>query len=190
METLSSEYLTLLRKIHSNTKWGNTSVNKNTYPNILNIIDKYNVTEMLDYGAGQGLLKLKLNEERPNVIVHEYEPGREEISASPEPAPFVVCVDVLEHVEPEYLDAFLDDLVRVVVGTGYFTVSLFPAIKILPDGRNAHLIIEPFDWWIKKISDKFDIRKAIHSSKTANQGQFIVQKKLTREEFYRQWEKP
>lgn len=190
METLSNEYLAILRRIHSKTKWGNTSVRDINYLPILKIIDRYNVTEMLDYGAGQGLLKERLNKERPNLLVHEYEPGRPEISSAPNPANFVVCVDVLEHVEPDYLDALLDDLARVVIGTGYLTVSLIPAQKILPDGRNAHLIIEPFDWWLQKISEKFDIRHASHSSKSASQGQFTVQKKLTREEFYRQWEKP
>lgn len=41
--------------------------------------------------------------------------------------------------------------------TGFFTISTVPAIKKLPDGRNAHLIVEDYRWWLPKIWERFNI---------------------------------
>ena len=32
-----------------------------------------------------------------------------------------------------------------------------PAAKVLSDGRNAHLIQKPSSWWLKKLTDYFEI---------------------------------
>jgi hypothetical protein len=66
-------------------------------------------------------------------------------------------VDVLEHIEPDCLDDVLDDLKRVTKGIGFFTVACGPAAKVLPDGRNAHLIQEPPEWWLPKLLERFDL---------------------------------
>ena len=31
-------------------------------------------------------------------------------------------------------------------------------MKVLPDGRNAHLTQEPIEWWLPKLTDRFDIQ--------------------------------
>ena len=49
-----------------------------------------------------------------------------ELSAAPQPCAFVVCIDVLEHIEPELLGNVLDDLQRVTAGLGVFTVHTGP----------------------------------------------------------------
>jgi hypothetical protein len=36
-------------------------------------------------------------------------------------------------------------------------VHTAPAVKHLPDGRNAHLIIEPIEWWKRVLSQYFEI---------------------------------
>ena len=68
-----------------------------------------------------------------------------------------MCIDVLEHVEPELIDNVLDDLQRVTSKKGYFTISCRPASKILKDGRNAHILIQPKEWWKKKLEPRFKI---------------------------------
>jgi 2-polyprenyl-3-methyl-5-hydroxy-6-metoxy-1,4-benzoquinol methylase len=79
-------------------------------------------------------------------------------SARPEPAEMVACVDVLEHIEPDKLENVLDDLRRCVKRVGFFSVSTVAAEKILSDGRNAHLIIEPPSWWLPKIQSRWDLQ--------------------------------
>ena len=62
-----------------------------------------------------------------------------------------------QHIEPALIDNVLDDLKRVVTGVGTFTVHTGPAVKHLPDGRNAHLIQQPAAWWLPKILDRFEL---------------------------------
>ncbi len=88
--------------------------------------------------------------------------GNSEWSATPEPRELVACIDVLEHIEPECLDDVLDDLRRCVLKYGIFTIHTKPAQKILPDGRNAHLIQEQPDWWKEKLNKRFTIIKELN----------------------------
>ena len=76
---------------------------------------------------------------------------------APAPCVFVACIDVLEHIEPALLDNVLDDLQRVTVGVGVYTVHTGAALKVLSDGRNAHLIQKPPAWWLPKLLDRFEL---------------------------------
>jgi hypothetical protein len=157
MSTLiTEEYRKMQAALHENPNYGVASVQY--APTVADILKQVGSTELLDYGAGKGRLgktlqTLMLN---PPQIRH-YEPSRPEWSATPEPAPFVTCIDVLEHIEPELLDNVLDDLQRVTLGRGFFTVHTGPAVKILPDGRNAHLIQQPASWWLPKFMSRFEL---------------------------------
>jgi len=87
-----------------------------------------------------------------------YDPAVVGLDDPPSAADIVVCSDVLEHVEPECLLDVMDDLRRVTKWVGIFTVATSPAKKILPDGRNAHLIQKPFDWWCTLITRRFNLK--------------------------------
>jgi hypothetical protein len=63
----------------------------------------------------------------------------------------------MEHVEPEYLDSVIDDLKRIIINTGFFSIATIPARKTLMDGRNAHLIIKPVNWWLSLFLKHFYI---------------------------------
>ena len=65
-----------------------------------------------------------------------YDPGVPEYADKPSPAEFVFCCDVLEHIEPEYLDDVLDHLEELTEKILFATVHTGPAGKILSDGRN------------------------------------------------------
>ena len=65
---------------------------------------------------------------------------------------------MLEHIEPELIDNVLDDLKRLTIGLGIFSVHTGPALKILADGRNAHLIQEQPEWWREKFLARFDVK--------------------------------
>ena len=91
--------------------------------------------------------------------MHEYDPGRPDTNQNPLPAEFVICLDVLEHVEPDHIDAVLDDLKRVVLKRGIFNIALKPALRALPDGRNAHILLQPSEWWKDKLEQRFKLLK-------------------------------
>ena len=70
----------------------------------------------------------------------------------------VACIDVLEHIEPAYLTGVLDDLKRLTEGVAFLSIHTGPAVKVLSDGRNAHLIQQPMEWWLPQIWERFDLQ--------------------------------
>lgn len=150
---VSDEYKKLLQHEHSFSEWGVMA--GKMIKTLEEFLLKNNATEVLDYGAGSSSFKKALS--LKNVTVYEYDPGVPEIDKIPEPRDYTICIDVLEHIEPELIDSVLEDLARVTKKKGYFTIAMYPARRILKDGRNAHLILEDTSWWMNKLCKYFDI---------------------------------
>jgi hypothetical protein len=153
---ISDDYRRQQEQLHTNPNYGVASVG--FAPLVAQVLDHFGARALLDYGAGKGRLgmALKQNMPRPLTIIH-YDPAVPEWAARPAPCEFVACIDVLEHIEPPLLDNVLDDLKRVTAGVGMFTVHTRPAVKVLPDGRNAHLIQQPPAWWLPKLLERFEL---------------------------------
>jgi len=157
MSTLiSDEYRKMQEALHQDPNYGVASVHY--APMVADVLKQLRTPELLDYGAGKGRLGETLKTLMPNPPrIRHYDPARPEWAATPQPCTFVACIDVLEHIEPHLLDNVLDDLRRVTAGYGVFTVHTGPAVKILSDGRNAHLIQQPPDWWLPKFMSRFEL---------------------------------
>ena len=65
--------------------------------------------------------------------------------------------DVFEHIEPVYLDHTLKQINKKMLRTGFFRIACYPAKKTLPDGRNAHLIVESPAWWREKLLENMNV---------------------------------
>ena len=113
---------------------------------IRDVIRSSHHVTVIDYGCGKGLLAKMLM-----VQCQSYDPAIPEFSKLPHPADLVVCLDVLEHIEPEFLDNVLDHLVSLAEKQLFVAVSLKEAGRVLRDGRNAHLIVKDPEWWTKQI---------------------------------------
>lgn len=151
----SAQYQAVLEQEHARYLWGKAS--EKELPHVVQLIQQHNITTVLDYGAGRQFLAQELPTHCPEIHVHSYEPGIPQLSHRPQPAEMVCCIDVLEHVEPECVDSVLDDLCQLTQRLGFFTVATEPAKKILVDGRNAHLCIQPIEWWYEKIQQRFHL---------------------------------
>ena len=148
-ELISKEYKELNKTFHqSNLAYGVGGEKRVEV--ILKLYESIKGKSLLDYGCGKGYLAKTLP-----FPIWEYDPCIPGKDDSPSPADLVVCLDVLEHVEPEYLDFVLNDLARCVKQCGYFVIHTGPAQKILPDGRNTHLIQENKEWWRNKLIQHF-----------------------------------
>jgi 2-polyprenyl-3-methyl-5-hydroxy-6-metoxy-1,4-benzoquinol methylase len=113
---------------------------------------------LLDYGCGRGLLKQELEDAyEPQYSIMEYDPAIEGKTWKPARADVVVCGDVLEHIEPDCLYSVLDDIHKIARCAVLLVISTSPAKKHLPDGRNAHLIVEPVVWWMPKLMERWKI---------------------------------
>lgn len=71
----------------------------------------------------------------------------------------VVCIDVLEHIEPECLDDVLDHIRMLTRKMAFLTVATTAARKEYADGRNTHLIQKPYEWWLPKIWSRFRVHQ-------------------------------
>lgn len=112
---------------------------------------------VLDYGTGKGLLVDKLRREMPSTIkVTGYDPAVDQWDTIPsQPSDIVVCLDVLEHIEISEISNVLHDINRYTTNFCYLVIDLQPAVKKLDDGRNAHVLLAPAEWWNLKVSEVF-----------------------------------
>jgi hypothetical protein len=155
-KTISEDYRRMQEELHKNPNYGVASVQY--APLVAQVLDAVKADRLLDYGAGKGRLGQTLGQimKRPIQILH-FDPAIPEWSGRPQPSPVSACIDVLEHIEPELLDTVLDDLRDLTTGHGIYTVHTGPAVKVLPDGRNAHLIQQPPSWWLPRFMARFDL---------------------------------
>lgn len=150
---ISTEYKQLNIRLHEDCPEYGVSGARHA-PLVRRIAEKLNLRSVLDYGCGKGQLAAAVD-----FPIWEYDPAIPGKDVSPRPADFVVCTDVLEHVEPERLDFVLDDLRRVTRTLAYLVVHRGPARKVLWDGRNAHLIQRDAAWWTEQVGRFFHVSK-------------------------------
>lgn len=149
---ISQRYLDQQRELHADPK-GYGGKGAKWAETVADLLVRLNLRSVLDYGCGQGSLGRALR--TMGHPVADYDPAIPDKAASPAPADLVVCTDVLEHVEPDCLDAVLDDIARCTRHAAFVVVSLVPAGKVLADGRNAHILLQPAEWWAARLGGRF-----------------------------------
>jgi len=150
---ITAEYAKLNAQLHADRPDYGTS-GQRWAPVVSTLSARVQATDILDYGCGKQTLAKALG---AGHRVRGYDPAVPELNATPSPADLVVCTDVLEHVEPHCIDDVLDDLCRLTQKAALITVATRPAVKILADGRNAHLTVQPFSWWQEHFLARFDL---------------------------------
>lgn len=145
---------------HKRRPWGGTGHRWVTHVGAM-ALDLHEFLEqkmtILDYGCGRGTFKPAMEKEFPSADILEYDPGIPEKGTLPGKAfDIVVCTDVLEHVEPQFLEATLKKLAKLATHGLFLNISLRLAGSSLPDGRNTHLIVQPASWWLVELRKVFD----------------------------------
>lgn len=161
MELISPDYRELNKRLHSQVgSYGATSWRKHVQT-LEALILRERPTGVLDYGCGKGILKEALEQSFPWMAIQNYDPAT--FPEDPQPADLVICTDVLEHIEPKCLQDVLSHLRLLCSRTLFVTISTREAKKSLPDGRNAHLIVQPEAWWKERFSgwkiESWDVSK-------------------------------
>lgn len=154
---ISDSYRKAQEELHSaEADYGVASISM--APLLARMVERLKPGEILDYGAGKQQLASALSQHLPAMPpIQAYDPAVPAISSPPQPADLVACIDVLEHIEPDCLDAVLDDLRRVTRRMLFASIASGPARRTLSDGRNAHLIQQPMEWWLPRLWAKFRI---------------------------------
>ena len=173
---ISQNYLEQQMELHNNPKYGVASLK--AAPKVAKFALDKKCKSILDYGAGKQRLKPGLYDNGFKGTYTAYDPAMPDINELPEGKyDLLACIDVLEHIEPDYIDNVLDHMLENTHKFGFFTISTRPAHKTLPDGRNAHLIQEKFDWWKPKIEKRWKLIGDVIESK----GNFQVTVKRKKE---------
>lgn len=147
----TDEYANIQKEFHQRDDYG---ISGGKWSAIVeNLCTKLNTRNVLDYGCGKCLLSKNL----PFAITN-YDPFIPGLDNRPDPHDFIVCTDVLEHIEPDCLNDVLDDIASLTKRVAMLVIAIGPAQKFLPDGRNAHLIQENMCWWLPKLYERFEIQ--------------------------------
>lgn len=149
MKTISEEYRKLNAQMLEECEHYATSGHQNAKAIEGIMRERVDIATVLDYGCGRQTLQKAL----PAIPITPYDPAIPEYAESPLPHDLVACTDVLEHIEPEYLDNVLKDLRRVTKKVGYFVICTVPARKLLPNGTNPHRIVEGSRFWLTKLCE-------------------------------------
>lgn len=141
---ITKDYIHELKKIHKKDEdWGTGP--RGNIIRICNFLYANNVKRLLDYGCGKGE---NLGWFLP-IVVTNYDPAIPEWSRCPKAEDYLLCTDVLEHVEPAYIENVIEHLVSKFNKKAFLSIPLKKSKKLLSDGRNAHLIVKPAFWWIE-----------------------------------------
>lgn len=150
---ITPEYVKEQKKLHLSPDYGNQAGQKHAYL-VAGIALLEDCELILDYGCGKGTLKKELDRIVPcdygkiPFECYEYDPAIPGKDFEPSPANLVVCLDVMEHIEPQCLDDVIKHIKKLTLKFLFVDVSTkFTHHYHLSDGRNAHLIVNDDAWW-------------------------------------------
>lgn len=148
---INKDYKKQLEELHNNPK--KFSNGRKAYKIVSGFLKENQLESLIDFGCGKGGLIDCVKELHPEIKkVSGYDPGNPEFEILPKDKfDALVSTDALEHVEPQYIDDTLKTINSLFTKACFLRIACYPAKKKLPDGRNAHLIVEKPEWWIEKI---------------------------------------
>lgn len=140
------------------------------------IINEKNIKSILDYGCGKAIFQKYLFK---NLNVTNYDPAVKKFSNRPQGKfNLVICIDVMEHVEESKIEEVLEDVFNF--GEYIFlTITCYPALQVLPNGKNAHYTVKEPIWWeekLKKYLGKYTVifqTKKERSKITVNEEEWV-----------------
>lgn len=154
---ISDEYKKLNVDFHAKEKargkpWGVSG--RKYYGPAIDFAKELGAKSILDYGCGSSTLKQSFAQK--GTLKHfdfrEYDPcvpGKD--GKRPDKADLVVNTDVMEHIEPEFIDnVFLELYNRSLKGT-LIVIATVGSKEWLTPEINAHRTVQPAEWWIKRV---------------------------------------
>lgn len=166
---ISPEYIDLQKKLHEKEgehygKSGDKHASR-VFMAAAQIARKVGKCDVLDYGAGKGVLKKSILRAFPDIAgveYHEYDPCVDGINEPPAKAELVFCGDVMEHIEPECVGTVLRHIRDLTQQIAIFVISLRESGKTMDDGRNAHISLHNADWWKSFVKKYFICVESAH----------------------------
>lgn len=127
------------------------------YNAVHDFVAQYKPGSVVDWGCANGNLINRLEQDFPSITrLGGYDPSNPDFDVIPACTyDCLVSCDVIEHFEPDQLDELLQLMQSKFTHAAFLIIACYPAKKLLPDGRNAHLTVENCAWWLDKIQRQF-----------------------------------
>ena len=154
----SKEYIEQLKSLHNDKSRPRGFGGKiKDLGQFYSFMEKWGPSTLLDYGCGKGTILVHLRDKYPNTKMYGYDPAIPMYATVPSlQFECIFSNDVLEHIEPNFLKYVLEHINNTAEKYIWLRIDTRPARKVLPDGRNAHLILESKDWWEEKVKQHID----------------------------------
>ncbi len=155
---ISDAYKEMNKQLHSDKPEYGADAQKDAQ-GVVTFARKSDCRVILDFSCGKGTLKPAITAIAPDLTVLEFDPAIEGKDTLPsQPVDMIAAMDVMEHIEPEYLTAVLESMCALKPRLVLMKIALTPAQKTLPDGRNAHILLRPAGWWRETLDKYFQVR--------------------------------
>jgi SAM-dependent methyltransferase len=73
---------------------------------------------------------------------------------------WVYCCDVLEHIPTDRVDGVLDNLAAMTTYGAFLQIALWPEAFGRHVGEVLHLTVQPVEWWMEKIAQRWEIQRS------------------------------
>ena len=160
---ISKEYLNKIVDFRENKykTWGGAVSTK--VPQIYKYIVQEDCKSVLDYGSGNSDFKKTVENLYPDYDfkIVEYEPSIPDLNVDPDVCDMTICVDVLEHVEPDKIDNVLSHIQEKTNKLCFLSICVVESYGEFNDGTNLHILVKPVEWWTEKLNEKFDTINAV-----------------------------
>ena len=152
---ISQDYLRTLKHEHSLHPWGYWGYE--LAPAIRKFAEEHQIQSVLDYGCGSNHgVRMWAEKNQWQIDLREYDPAVPGSDQKPRRAELVVCIDVMEHVEEQYVNEVMDHILSVSGRYTWFTISMKPAERRLKlTGQNAHVTLHQADWWLERLRERW-----------------------------------
>lgn len=148
---ITKEYRSVLLQQHETTSWG-AEKDFRHMEELRSHMVKTGSQSILDFGSGRKCLQKHSERDNTGWRIFNYDPGTND-NVLPQTVDMVVSADVLEHIEPNFIDETLIRLFTIAQKGLYLVIALREAKAKLVDGRNAHLIVENLEWWQHRLHE-------------------------------------
>ena len=142
-------------------------------PIIKKIIDKNNLTNLLDYGCGKAEFydnEFTLDDDKyPSfrkywgIDIDLYDPCYDKYNTLNQNKDYdiVISIDVLEHIPQEDISSVLNLICNLSNKYVFLNVACYSAQALLPNGENAHVTVKEPEWWYEIILKLIIIRQIL-----------------------------
>lgn len=166
MKLYSDEYLALIRDHHKG-HWGGACKGYEDMIHKYMLLTKSKT--LLDFGAGKGMLsqqqEIFMSNYEDYYKIIPYDPGNPAFDEwiNPPVCDASFSADVMEHIEPEYIDNTLQFIYDKTNNWTYHKICTKPASNnfrsTMKDEkpRNLHTLVKPAHWWANKFERYFTL---------------------------------